>query len=596
MLSMPMTGDLGMDLPRFLALIRTRAKLIGAIVGAAFLLALVASLLQPSRYEARADLQFGRSSVADAIIAGGTVDTGELPERTTATNLALASLDAVAERVGRRLPGSQSVDELKSSVSVDPVGESDLATVTARWDTPAGAADVANGFAAQIVAVRREAARGEIQEAIDALSATIAAQAPPAEEGAAPAPETAATRALRDRVSELQTAKALETGGVRVVEQATPPRDRSSPKPLRNAVIAAFVALALALFLVVVLARFDERVGDEDELSALLDAPVLARIPHVRSRRLLPSSGPYEHPDFLEAFEFLRLNLQLMEPERESLVLAVTSPAQGDGKTTVVSWLARSLSLGGGEVAAVDLDVRKPDLHDHLNASEQADNGAGPGTKDENEAGAAAGPPPAGRRAYTAEDIHAGLSQLVRTGGNARRAAQSLRAHGRDISETTLRRWKINHAPLYAELGAAVGVEAHEPAEDPSDSASDLTRPTLNPHVRLMNGSSLPALPIVRERLQQLFDQLRRSADYVLVDTVPVSTVADASAVASAADAVILVVDLQRTRRRDILAAQKQLRNARAELRGIVLNRAAVERPGYAQDDFDDPLADRRGG
>jgi Mrp family chromosome partitioning ATPase len=72
-----------------------------------------------------------------------------------------------------------------------------------------------------------------------------------------------------------------------------------------------------------------------------------------------------------------------------------------------------------------------------------------------------------------------------------------------------------------------------------------------------------------------------------------VSTLADASAVASAADGVILVVDLQRTRRRDIVAAKKQLRNARTDLRGIVLNRAAVERPPYAQDDFDDPLADQ---
>lgn len=591
MLSMPMSGDLGMDLPRFLALIRTRATLIAAIAGGAFLLALVASLLQPSRYEASADLLFGRTSVADAIIAGGRIDTGEVPERTAATNLALASLDAVAERVGRQLSGTQPVDELKSAVSVAAQGDSDLATVTARWGTPDGAADVANGFAAQIVAVRREAGRAEIQEAIDALNATLAAQPPPAE-GAAATPESAATRALRDRITQLQTLKALETGGVRVVEQATPPRARSSPKPLRNAVIAAFVALALALFLVLLLARFDERIGDEDELAELLEAPVLARIPRVRSRRLLPTNSPYEHPSFLEAFEFLRLNLQLMEPERGSLVLAVTSPAAGDGKTTVVSWLARSLALGGGEVTAVDLDVRKPELHGYLNAPEQQGNGAGPHDDGGSEP-AAAPPPPAGRRGYTAEDIRAGLGELVRSEGNVRRAAQSLKAAGRDISETTLRRWKVHHAPLYAELGATSTVEPRERPNDRDGGAADLTRPTLNPHVRLMSGSSLPTLPIVRERLQQLFDQLRRNADYVLVDTVPVSTVADASAVASAADAVILVVDLQRTRRRDILAAQKQLRNARTDLRGIVLNRAPVERPAYFQEDFDDPLADQ---
>jgi len=60
-----------------------------------------------------------------------------------------------------------------------------------------------------------------------------------------------------------------------------------------------------------------------------------------------------------------------------------------------------------------------------------------------------------------------------------------------------------------------------------------------------------------------------------------VSTVADASAVASAADGVILVIDLERVRRRDLLAAKKQLANARATILGIVLNRAVVDFPVY---------------
>ena len=67
----------------------------------------------------------------------------------------------------------------------------------------------------------------------------------------------------------------------------------------------------------------------------------------------------------------------------------------------------------------------------------------------------------------------------------------------------------------------------------------------------------------------------------MLVYTVPVSTAADATAVAAAADGVILVVDFERARRRDLLAAKRQLANARAELLGIVLNRAAVDFPVY---------------
>ena len=92
---------------------------------------------------------------------------------------------------------------------------------------------------------------------------------------------------------------------------------------------------------------------------------------------------------------------------------------------------------------------------------------------------------------------------------------------------------------------------------------------------------------IAKERLRLLFDQLRQDTDYVLVDTVPVSTAADASAVAAAADGVLLVVDRERARRRDLLAAKKQLVNSRADVLGIVLDDSGVDSRPYVAPDED---------
>src|SRR4029453_17359846 len=65
-LSSSMTGYLGMDLPRFLGIVRARKWLIVAIVVAAGALALAASLTQSNRYQASADLVFGKTTNADA--------------------------------------------------------------------------------------------------------------------------------------------------------------------------------------------------------------------------------------------------------------------------------------------------------------------------------------------------------------------------------------------------------------------------------------------------------------------------------------------------------------------------------------------------
>jgi Mrp family chromosome partitioning ATPase len=584
-----MTGYLGMDLPRFIAIVRARRWLIVGIVVCAAGLTLVWSLSQPSRYTASADLLFGHTTSADAVITGGATDTTDIPDRTAATNLALASLDTVATNVKRGFRGSASAEDLKDAVTVAAQGDSDVVTVTAEWDSPSQAAAIANAFATEIVRLRRATERAGIQRAIDALTARIPAS-----------PNTPAQTALADslnaKIADLEALKQSADGNVNVVERATPPEHRSSPKPLRNAVIAGFVALILAIFIVVLLARFDDRIADEEELAELMGASVLARIPEVgRSRRPTHIWTPQQDPGFLESFEFLRLNLQLTARDGDSQVVAVTSPAAADGKSTVVGWLARSLALSGAEVMAVDLDLRKPELHAYLNTPREPGSGvldALFASADDHDAdrqrlltdghdethgdprstladgeGQANGEGQAsGRRVYSEADITAGLVELARVAGNARRAARALRVSGRDISESTLRRWKDVHAELYDEI------------------RSSRTRGTVvAPHLRVLTGSrhELASGLIARERLRQLFDHLREDADFVLVDTVPVSTVADASAVAAAADGVILVVDLERARRRELLTAKRQLTNARAKIIGIVINRPSADVPVY---------------
>jgi Mrp family chromosome partitioning ATPase/capsular polysaccharide biosynthesis protein len=460
----------GRDPHELMTLVKARAGLIALLAvlaaGGVFLI----SLSQPDRYKATAALLFGGTPSAEILVEGGTPEGSSAPERTSATNIALASLDSVAERVRRRLGTPAGVDELKDAMHIAARGESDLVDLTAEWDTPNGAALLATTFGEEFVALRRGMAQAEIQRAIDALNASIKT-AEPGE----------ATASLKRRLSQLVLLKAVQTGDVRLAERATPPDHASSPKPLFNAVAAGLVALVLGLGAVVLLAGLDTRIHGERELMELIPAPVLARIPEVaRARRFITSGPRHQESAFLEAIQFLRVNVQRARQEGRGVVVAVTSPLPGDGKTMVVAWLAQSLALSEAEVVAVDCDLRNPTLHTYSDARD--------------------------------------------------------------------------------ELGAVL------------------------PNLRLVPAAERAALPFDledHEPMWRTFEKLRDDADYVVVDTSPVASVAHASAVAAVADHVILVIDLERVRRKDLVAALEQLENARARILGVVLNRTADDVRAY---------------
>jgi capsular polysaccharide biosynthesis protein/Mrp family chromosome partitioning ATPase len=458
MLALRVTGYLGMDVPRFVALVSARRRLIAlmAIGGAA--LALIVSATQAKEYRAGADLWFGGPTSIDTI-APGAADPIQRPDREAATNLALASLDNVAARVKERFGGRATIQELRDAVSVEAQGESDLVTVTARSDSPTQAARVANAFAGEIVAERRETAQADVQRAIDAVDASLAARADPARR------PDARTLALQSRRSDLEVIKALETGSVQLVERATPPRHASSPRPGRNAALAASVAVVVGLLLIIALTRAGDGIGDEDAIANLVGAPILARVPATSQIRGLRRRGPVDDPEFLEAFEFLRRSLELALVDEERPVVAITSATASEGKSMVTAWLARSIAAAHGDVAALDMDLSRPALGAYLRGAD-------------------------GMRVLRARD----------------------------------------------DLGVRPGL-------------------------------------VSKAGMQELFAGLRDDADFVLVDTGPVSLAADTTAVVAAADGVVLVIDATRVRRRDLLAARRQLDKARVWVIGIVLNR-----------------------
>jgi capsular exopolysaccharide synthesis family protein len=104
-----------------------------------------------------------------------------------------------------------------------------------------------------------------------------------------------------------------------------------------------------------------------------------------------------------------------------------------------------------------------------------------------------------------------------------------------------------------------------------------------------------PALLFHPWRVSGMLDELRKRADYVVVDTAPILAAPETSVVAAAVDGVLLVVDVGMSKRRTIVAARDQLAKATARVVGLVLNRVAPQRGYYYAYPYELPAPNGRG-
>ena len=69
--------------------------------------------------------------------------------------------------------------------------------------------------------------------------------------------------------------------------------------------------------------------------------------------------------------------------------------------------------------------------------------------------------------------------------------------------------------------------------------------------------------------------------DYVIIDTPPLLAATDAQILASIADATLLVVDIKKTKRRQVIESRRRLDNVGAKLLGLVMNKINSHKDSY---------------
>ena len=114
--------------------------------------------------------------------------------------------------------------------------------------------------------------------------------------------------------------------------------------------------------------------------------------------------------------------------------------------------------------------------------------------------------------------------------------------------------------------------------------ADDAIRRDVWPGLDLLTTGSIPhdvSDLLVSEKMSSLIAMLRARYDMVIIDTPPMLVASDVSAMANIAGMVFLVARFQRTSIGEINESARQLRRARAPLKGVLFNGVSPSAFGY---------------
>lgn len=141
-----------------------------------------------------------------------------------------------------------------------------------------------------------------------------------------------------------------------------------NPSVVKYVGAGAVGGLTLGYALALLRALLDKRVRTSEDVSSVMDEPVIGMLPFSDVFAQGPEEPEHDYRAE-ESLRKLRTNLRYARVDQGLHKLIVTSSVQGEGKSTVSTNLARVMALAGEEVVLIEGDMRRPVFKERFNLS-----------------------------------------------------------------------------------------------------------------------------------------------------------------------------------------------------------------------------------
>jgi capsular exopolysaccharide synthesis family protein len=370
--------------------------------------------------------------------SGGSRSTTSAPTGTSSiqTIAALVTVDQVAVKVAKQIAYVGDPKQLAKRIKAEVDTKSGFLKITATAKEPERAKLLANAFSQQLLAflieretvtnnafakalgdqinrVRKDVAALDVQirkypAAAIALKAGATgsgrsgggSEQVAANTGTPADPlivqRNAALKEIESLSTQLQEVKSrtADAEGLQMVQSAIAGKGTSGlalpSSLLARLLIAGILGLLGGLGLALIRERFDRRIRTRESVERHFSLPVLAEIPTVRARGLIPwrrktpSSVRISElpPAVADAYRLLGAGLNGPSSTTNGNVpghdrrlrpraILVTSAGPGDGKTSVLASLAATFAAVGKTVTVVSCDFRHPEVHNELGVTNE---------------------------------------------------------------------------------------------------------------------------------------------------------------------------------------------------------------------------------